>query len=1131
MSVQFIIGGSGTGKTTYIYNQIIEKSLLEGHAPILFVLPEQSNMAAEQEMVMRHPKGGTMDISILSFTRLSFMVFDELGIKTNDILDDYGKSMLIRKILSAIHDQLVFYKNCTDKAGFVDEIKSVLSEFYQYQITDDVLTRVVKDLSSETSLYYKMKDLQLIMKTFDKALEDKYMVAEQVLYLLKEVAGDSAILKNASVYLDGFSGFTPVQYSVLEELMKIGCNLYISITMDQTVVDNNGYGDKELFSMCKKEYIYLYNLASKHQIQIFPPVLLARNYRLKKNSALQHLEQQMFRFPVVDYKEKTEDIHVVSLSAMEEEIAFVAKTIKHYVVEKGYKYKDFAVITSEMTDMLHCWKYYMEQLEIPYFLDCNEALEHNPMLEAVFLLFEIYRTDFSYKSVFSFLKIGFLDIPMEKIYDLENYVIKHGVRGFNWWNKAFRGGTKGLKEINTTRAAFMKELSELSQVFLKKKAAGEEYMKGIYDFMVKHHMAQKLMKQSEEFEEKGLFKEADIYRQIYRKWLEVLDKTVDIFGKDIVERDTIAKILVTGISAIKLGVIPSTLDQVVIGDMERTRLHNVKILFVVGMNDGLMPDLSGTEGILRDKDRKILQSMDVALAPDSIQEVFIQQYYFYMQVTQAEEEVYFSFHRNDIKGIEQNPSYYLNRIFSMFSQLTLEDDRRTCMEDIPFTKKQMISDFASQIMMDAINDDAIYHIMEKYCRQALDDIMRGYLYNNKPTFLNRQLIKDLYGRNMLYSVSKLESYSRCEFAFFLQYGLGIRKREEYKVESNHIGTILHGVAERFFATVKNEGRRMEELTDEERNRMVEELTLQVAKEENETIFESDYRKKHQLQVLIRIAKRSIENLCRHIEKGNMEPIYFEKVFSPEDQLHYIKMALEDDICMELKGIVDRVDIKEMEDAVYFKVIDYKSGAKDIDYLSVYEGKQLQLAVYMSVIKELLERQYPGKKVIPTGMYYYQFQDKIIDGTDEETLEKKRIDNSKMTGLANSDETCRKLMDDMTGEVSPVSYKQNGELAARNGSLVSMEELQQISEFVRNKMTEIGTEIIHGQIDMNPEKGEHASPCNYCDYKSICRFEPGLGGNRYRIQPQLDGTMAKEQIMNFGKEVQPDGMDEGSTENH
>lgn len=1112
MAVQFILGASGTGKTSYIFDEMIAKSMEPGHAPILFMLPEQSNMAAEQEMVIRHPKGGTMDISILSFTRLAFKVFDERNIHTRDILDDYGKSMLIMKLLKEHQEELSYYGNMIGKQGFVDEVKSLLSEFYQYQITDEVLAGVVANLSPEKSLYHKMSDLRILLKAFDEAMGNSYMVTEQILTLLQEVAGESELLKGADIYFDGFTGFTPVQYDVINKLMQLGGNLYFSFTMDEDLFGKNDYSEQGLFALGKQSVDRLCKLAEENQVAVLPHIGMTHNYRLEERRELLHLERQLFRFPVQSYDKKPESILLFSAKDSREEALFIAKTIKQYVMEKGFHYRDFAIITGDIKEQAVIWRQVMERLEIPYFLDFSETLSHNPIVETVAMIMELFRTDFSYDSVFSFLKIGFLDLDMEAVYTLENYALKYGVRGYSWWNHAFKGGVKGLHELNQTRKQFMKKIEKLSTVFLKKSAKAKEYIAGLYDFMSTNQMAEKLYAKSIWLEEEGKLREAKAYGQVYDKFISVLDKTMDILGEEEINREHFTEILTAGISDMQLGIIPSTLDQVIVGDMERTRLHHTAFLFVAGANEGLLPKTASGKGILADKDRKQLKEMNICLAPDSREEMFLQQFYLYLQLTQAADSLVITCRIADEKGAELRPSYFINRLAQIFPLLTAVKVEEQINNMLPSTREEVMADFAKELSEDNVADSSLYHIMRHEKPTVTDRILDGYFYDNRAGVLDKAIARKLYGEQMLHSVSRLETYAGCAYQFFLQYGLKLARREEYKVESNHIGTILHTVMERFFKQVKDGTIVPDSMTKEQLEEKVERITLQAAQEENETIFESSYRNRHQLAVLIRIAKRSIANLCRHLEQGGMEPAYFEKRFSPEDELQYIHMALEDDMQMELNGIVDRVDIKETEDAVYLKVIDYKSGSKDIDYVKMYEGKQLQLTVYMSVMIELLKRQYPDKKIIPTGMYYYRIYDPIIEETEEEKVEQKRVESSRLSGLVNEEEQSLILMDEKTGLVTPVRYKKDGELDSRNSALVSTDDLMQISRFVRDKMIDIGENIIHGQIEMNPEKGEINSPCNFCDYKNVCRFESGLGGNAYRIGSKLDKQEAKDIIL-------------------
>ena len=472
----------------------------------------------------------------------------------------------------------------------------------------------------------------------------------------------------------------------------------------------------------------------------------------------------------------------------------------------------------------------------------------------------------------------------------------------------------------------------------------------------------------------------------------------------------------------------------------------------------------------------------------------------------------------------------MKRILQMYPDIIVESAKDWLKNMLPSTKEEMIKVFAGQLEQEDRTDASVYRMMLSTQEQMTKRMIEGYLYENRESVLDSSIARQLYGTHMVHSVSRLETYAGCAYQFFLQYGIRIAKREEYQMESNNIGTILHAVMEDFFQMVQKGKINLGQITEEERNTIVETLVRNAAKEENDTIFDSSFRNRHQLEVLIRIAKRSVGHLCRHLTEGKMQPAYFEKEFSPADKIQYTTMLLPDNVQMELKGFIDRVDITETEDAVYVKVIDYKSGAKDIDYVKMYEGKQLQLTVYMSVMLEFLQRKYPNKKIIPTGMYYYHIYDPIIEEMDETKLEQKRMESNRLTGLVNEDDTCLDLMDARTGSVTPVRYKKDGDFDSRNTALVSTEELKKISSFIRNKMMEIGEQIIQGEIAMNPEKGELSSPCNYCDYKNICQFEPGLGGNAYRIAPQIDRNEAKQFILE-GEEVKEHAMDEGSEKDH
>ena len=1119
MAVQFIVGTCGTGKTGYIYENMIAKSMRKDHGPIIYILPEQSNMIAEQDMVLRHPKGGTMDISILSFSRLAFQVFDKGNVYTGDILDDYGKNMMVMKVLKEHAEELSYYKNMIDKQGFVDEVKSIISEFYQYGVTADMLNKMIESMSDTHSLYYKINDLRVIYQYFEEAMGSSFMTAEQLLSLLADNLEESKLLQGAEVYFDGFTGFTPVQYKVIERMMKVCSDLYFSIIMDEKILLDNSY-QNGLFCMGKETQLHLTELAQKNGVKVLSHVAFEDNYRLKGNDELLHLEQSIFRYPIKEYVSENNykssatnlsAVNIMECDDINDEIICVGRMIRNLVMDKGYSYRDIAVITGDIDDNIEIWKRTMEQMEIPYFTDSNEKLMRNIVADIVNAVIDLFEKDFSFDSVFSFLKTGFTDVKNEDVFILENYAMKYGVHGYSWWSKPFKGNMKNLGVINDIRRKFMDSISGLVEVFSKKEGMASEYILSLYSYISTNKLGEKLWYKASEYEKNGNNRKEMAYRQAYGKFISVLDKTKDILGNDIISRKTFGDVLFAGVSDISLGIIPSTLDQVVIGDIERTRLHNVKVLFLVGANEGVLPKPTGNNGILTDRDRISFKEHDIILAPDKSAAYYIQQFYLYMQMNQTSEILCVSYRKSDRKGGALNVSFFVKMIMKMFPQKNIIRSIDIKNDILPSSREDMIFELAQDFSTDNFDDSSLYKILSTTDENRVSGMLDGYMYMNQPGVLNEAVSKKLYGNNMIHSVSRLEKYAACEYQFFLQYGLKLKKPDEYTVENNHIGTILHAVMEDFFKEIKENDIKLP-VSDEYINEKVELYVDRAADDIDQTIFDSSYRMKHIKRVINRIAKRSVRNLVRQLESGDMMPEYFEKEFSPEDELSYINMSLKNDVLMGLKGFIDRVDIKETENEVYVKIIDYKSGDKDIDYVKITEGKQLQLTVYMSVMLELLKKKYPSKRIIPTGMYYFQLADKIVEGVSDEDVEAERIKKARMKGLVNEDEDCLQVLDHKTGVAVPVSFNKDGNLSSVNSHTVSEQELMAISRYTREKMIELGDSIISGNIEMKPQKGELSSPCNYCDYRSVCRFEAGLGGNQYGIGSNLTKEEARKLIM-------------------
>ena len=1138
MSIQLVLGGSGAGKSYYMYQELIKNSLSHPEKKYFIVVPEQFTMQTQRDIVTMHPMHGTMNIDIVSFNRLAYRIFEELRIKPKQVLEDVGKSMLIRKLAGEQKEKLTVFGNAMDKQGMVEQIKSMLSEFYQYGITGEMLAKKIAKMDENNMLACKLKDMSVIYEAFEQYMKDNYIVAEQLLDLLGAVIGESKLLADSTIYFDGFTGFTPVQYQLIERLLPVAKKLVFTVTLDVRELAKETVKEHELFYLSKETIRKLTYLAKKTNVSIEEHVLFddMAEKRFANTKEIAHLEKNLFRFPYEKWKETTKDIKIFALRNPRQEILFVARKIKSMVMSGEYEYKDIAVVTGDFEHAIHHFEEIMPKLSIPYFIDATESIKNNPYLETLRAVLDMVAQDFTYESVFRYLKSGMSDVKEDEVERLENYVLKKGIRGFSRWSKRISD-----QELDGIRRKFIKEVKQLRNDLQKKDGTVKDFVEGLYQFGIRIGVEDKLAAEAEAFERKNQLVQARAYSQIYEKVMYLFDKQVELLGEEKMSLSDFLHVMDAGLGTITLGVIPPSLDQILIGDIERTRLNHVKVLFFIGVNDGIIPSAGTGSGILTDYDREKLMEYEMELAPTKKADAYTQQFYLYLNMTKPQEKLFVTYRKLGDDNQALHPSYLIHRLESIFPNAAFfdESEMTDSLEQIYMPKDSaayFIEQLKKYLEKQALAEDdleSLKSLLAIYKNEYSDlfEMMKdGIFYENTYDQLSTEIAQLLYGMEMENSISRLEKYAGCAYAFFLRYGLGIQERELFQVDTANIGTILHGAMEHFFHAMKEEKRDFKTLSDEERDGLMEAFVEQAANEENDAVFESSSRNQYLLKTLTRIGKRAAKTLHIQLLQGKMEPGFFEMKFQKEHNLACTNLLLNHHVKMHLNGIVDRVDLYEDAEHVYVKLIDYKSGEKDIDMTKLYYGTQIQLVVYMNVVVEFLQKQYPQKKVVPAGMFYYHLADPIlqVEGKDDTEIEAERLKTLKLTGLVNQEQDCISLMDQAPYQVLPISGLKDGSLR-KTSSVATTEQFEQIGAFVQNKMQELGNQMVEGDISIAPVKYGGHSPCEYCEYSGVCRFDTGAGKNQYRNMKKITKQDMWE-ILQEGKQGQ-DGVDERTEKNN
>ena len=1189
MSLQFIFGNSGSGKSDFLYDSVLKQAKENKEQQFLIIVPEQFTMQTQRELVERQKQHAIMNVDVLSFARLAYRVFDDLGKQNVVVLEETGKNLVLRKVAEQKKAELKVLGANMNKMGYVGEVKSLISELMQYNIRPDALAEFLEKEPLGEGLRLKMQDVLTMYQGFTEYLKGRYITAEEVLELLYDVAEESKLLCGSVIVLDEFTGFTPIQNRLMEKLLVLAKKVSVSVTMDVREDFYQCRGVHELFAMSKKTVASLLKVAELCKVPVEEPIVLPTGEKRRYAGApdLYFMEQNLFRPGAGSYRykvsekamksnknhekltdsqlEETPDIRITSLKNPREELKFAAREIVRLTREQGYRYRDIAVVTGDVQQYGNYVPEIFEQYHIPYFIDQTKNILFHPFIECIRAILEMIEYDFSYESVFRFLRCGLAEkiIPQGKLSSmeleldgetgeksaqckeqtihrlteqeidrLENYVLARGIRGASRWSKPWTfvmpdGTLEDMERLNEIREAVYENFKPLLMAFRGKENTVSTQTFELYSLIRRLDMEQLLKERGEFFEKNGNQARAKEYDQIYKIVMDLLDKVTSLLGDETMTIREYSDILDAGFEAAKVGIIPPGNDTVTVGDIERTRLKHIKILFFVGVNDGVVPKAGNQGGIISQFEREKMAEYHLELAPGAREKVFIQKFYLYLNMTKPSERLYVTFCRVNSDGKALRRSYLIGTLLKLFPQLVVEEpSEEETLEGV------LTAESALPFLMEGLNkpvedEEAWTALLAWYLSDEGDREKALQLFDaafgvHQDDAISKAVTKALYGNTLDNSVTRLEQFAACAFAHYLSYGLRLRERELQQFASVDMGNIYHDVLERFAKGIEMSEYTWFDIPQEAQDALLSQsMEDAIAGSGIGDVFE-DARNSYLLKRMETTAKRTIWALMLQVRKGKFVPSGFEVSFSRAERLDAVQFQLGEDEKMRLRGRIDRIDTYETDDKVYVKIIDYKSGNTSFSLLNFYYGLQLQLVVYMNVALELTKKIYKGKDTEPAGIFYYHITDPMVDsdgGESEEEIRRSILEQLKVGGLVNEDPEIYGAMDtDFTGtsSVIPVALKADGSLKAASKT-ASAYEFGLMSDYVRKKIEHVGKEIFAGNVSVKPYLLGDRSGCDYCPYHTICGFDVRMPGFSYQQFEKFDSS--EEILAHIREEVE------------
>lgn len=1122
MAVGFITGRFGADRTDKILELCFEEAKREDKKPIYILVPEKFTYEMEKRLSEKLENEKNIDpnfrIRVVSFSTLSKIVFTNVGGLKERRLTTSARSLLTFKAMDLVSKDLITFKSDDFKMGFVNNIMDMIIEFKQNDFSVTNVFLLTENVKNET-LKFKMQDLYNIYKSYENLIDKKYSDTEDTLNIFAQKLDDFESIKGATIFVDEYMDFTPAQYLVIEKLIYFSKNIYFSLLTDF----KNLHSKMNMFARSNSTILNIKNICEKHNIPLLGNVSLS-NESYYDSDDLSFLEKSVGDFSAKPYYKDSENIRIIKFKNIYDEVSFISEEISKLVKTKKYRYNDISLCMRSLEEYSYIIERVFDDYKIDYFLDEKISIMENPIIILILSILDMKDKNYSYDSVFRYLKSGLTGISNEDIFLLENYVIANDIKGNRWfdesWSKSIvhsveeESDDEKLEKINEIKNLVVAPIKNLHEK-LKGRNTVKDICKYLYEFTLEIGLFDRINEFVTDFQNEGNLYKAKEYSQVWGSFIGILDELVEFMGDDKISYSKFLNLIKTEIENIELGIVPPSKDEIFITTVDRMKKPSTKIAFVLGVNDGNFPKNIVDNDLINENEKENLKTLGLNFSNNNLIKTTDEQFLSYKTFSIAKEKLYITYPVSDLEGKSLLVSRFVKKMLFLFKNLEIESIdffKNFTIMDIfeTFSKERLYQILVSNI--DALNSNKMSENDKYNFKEIIDFLMEDDDYKYKIEILKDKLnykketenIKDytsfLYESGNV-SISKLENFVRCPFSYFINYGLRAKEREVYDFSPADYGTYCHKIFDDFFKDVYENNIDWNTIDREFIQREVEKLTAKMAEKSN-FILESSPKYKYFSSITHKNIVESIEIMAEQVRRGNFIPTGFETEFGDES-IKPISYTLKNGKDIKLVGKIDRIDVFKGENSDFLRIIDYKSSKRDIDLNQVYAGLQLQLFVYMNAILSSNKDRYK-----PAGLFYSDFTtnlvgfetySKMLDMNDDSFYSEK-LKKNKLTGFVIKDMELLKNLDKtleenrLISEILPIKLKSKGQEIGAGTLGLTTDEFEIVNEFVLNKTKDICEEIYDGNIDIKPFRYKDKKPCDYCKYKSICRFD--IKHNKY-----------------------------------
>ncbi len=1110
MKVSFLLGPAGSGKTRSCLEGM-RRTLASGHRgpDAILLVPEQMTFQTEAEIARL--VGPSPRAHVLSFQRLAVRVFAAVGGAARPRLDELGRKMVLRAILEEHRQELELFGKMADKPGFLDLLSRSLRELRAFGQGPRELAGTLAQLQAHATVPYlgpKLRDLAIVMEALETHLEGRFTDPDLTLDLLAARIGQARLVAGAEVWVDGFFGFTPQEYRVLSAIIERAQEVRVALCLD----DREGlldYPEDALFRPTLDTYAHLLELAVKHGFDTatihlkggVPP-------RFSRSPALARVELEVASAAAGGTAAGTPDdrgaapIVLVRAPDRRSEITAVATEILRLCREEGYRYREIAVVTRDLAAYHDLAEGIFEALAIPHFIDGRRSVAHHPAIELIRSGLEVLSRNWPTDAVVRYLKTDLAPVSRPEVDLLENFVLEHGIQGRRWiegeWAFHRRSldvedaadaapPAAGLERLEQLAAIRIRATSALTHLAERLGAARTvaDHCRAVFELLSELDVASTL----EQWENPGAAQE---HGAVYAGLIELLDQTVSALGPQNTTLRGFAAILEAGLSGLQLGRVPPTRDQVLFGAIERSRHPEIRAMFIVGAQLGSFPRSVPEDSFLDDSERQHLARAGCEVGPASRTLLFHERYLLYIAATRASDRLYLSYPLIDAEGRALVASQLFSRLEGLGGRVRDLSVDPAGLEGL-VSSGQLAEAIALHLRAGRTEPwPEIARWAHLRFPEAMQPVASALAPRRSEAPLEPAMAEALMLRrsagHFVTSVSRLESYAACPFQYFARFGLRLAERRHYGLEPSDVGILEHAALRQYVQAMGVEPAAGQAAA--ERDRLIAEIAGRLAQALKGAILLDSGRNRHLLARITRTLQEAAATLAEHDRRGRFRAASLEIAFGPEGDLAPLVVPLEDGAELWVEGQIDRLDHAELAGVPFVRVIDYKRSHRSFSVGEAALGLTLQLPVYLAVARRSAGRS-------PAGMLYFPVRGGWIDAPmDADAARRKLLQHHRARGLVLAEAAIARLMEEPAGpgysDLLEIYWKADGTL----GSASKVATADQFEALERHSLDAVAGcvgRIRHGEVDPEPYRiGLDRTPCTYCDYRVVCRFDPTAG---------------------------------------